>query len=269
MMSEINTKDNDATIKVEDAITDTNNLNIVIVEDKKDLKKNKPSGHMYFSAETQVAIVQFRKLEQQKERDVLYKNEIFPAFSQLVENLIFMYGFGGKEPYDSLKSDCITFLYEKLHRFDELRGPKAFSYFNVVAKNWLIIRSKSSLASQRKHISIDDASVSSRSESAVINNAGTVDEPERQLTIKQGAGDILKLLTEIKTRLSSQYELRCIDAIISLFVNVEDIDLLNKRAVFVYLRELSGLEPKKMTVAMSSIRKHYSALSRSDEFSIF
>ena len=41
-----------------------------------------------------------------------------------------------------LKSDCVSFLYETLEKFDPSKGSKAFSYFNVVAKNWLIIQSK-------------------------------------------------------------------------------------------------------------------------------
>ncbi len=231
--------------------------------------KPKPApGKMYFSAETQDAIVLFRKTECFNDREKLYRNEILPAFSKLVENLIFMYGFAGRESYDTMKSDCITFLYEKLHRFDEARGPKAFSYFNVVAKRWLIIRSQSNAASQRRNISIDDA-LSPKTDRPILDNTGYIDEPERQLTKNESIGNVMNLMLAIKAKLTSQHEIKCIDAIISLFANADNIDMLNKRAVFICLRELSGLEQKKMTVAMSTIRRHYSDMSRSDEFSLF
>ena len=42
-------------------------------------------------------------------------------------------------------------------------------------------------------------------------------------------------------------------------------DYLNKRAVFVYLRELSGLNAKQLSVAMSNIRKHYKDLVKNNE----
>ena len=55
----------------------------------------------------------------------------------------------------------------------------------------------------------------------------------------------------------------------TLFTKIDDLDLLNKRAVFVYMRDLSSLNPKQLSVAMSSIRKHYRDLVKNDEFDIF
>ena len=57
----------------------------------------------------------------------------------------------------------------------------------------------------------------------------------------------------------------CINAIITLFNKIEELDFLNKRAVFVYMRDLSGLTPKQLSVAMSNIRKHYKDLKKIDE----
>ena len=59
------------------------------------------------------------------------------------------------------------------------------------------------------------------------------------------------------------------DAIITLFQKIDDLDLLNKRAVFVYMRNLSNLNPKQLSVAMSTIRKHYRDLIKDGEFDIF
>ena len=59
------------------------------------------------------------------------------------------------------------------------------------------------------------------------------------------------------------------DAIITLFEKIDELDLLNKRAVFVYMRDLSNLNPKQLSIAMSSIRKHYRALAKNDDFDIF
>ena len=56
---------------------------------------------------------------------------------------------------------------------------------------------------------------------------------------------------------------------ISLFERIDDLDLLNKRAIFVYLRDISNLNPKQLSIAMSSIRKHYKLLVKQDEFDIF
>ena len=67
---------------------------------------------------------------------------------------------------------------------------------------------------------------------------------------------------KIRDKVTNANEKLCIEAIISLFNNINDLDFLNKRAVFVYLRELSGLNAKQLSVAMSSIRKHYREISK-------
>ena len=76
-------------------------------------------------------------------------------------------------------------------------------------------------------------------------------------------------MKEIKKKLSGENEIACINAIIALFEKIDDIDLLNKRAIFVYLRDISSLNPKQLSIAMSSIRKHYKSLVKQDEFDIF
>ena len=76
-------------------------------------------------------------------------------------------------------------------------------------------------------------------------------------------------MDEIKGRLHNENEIACMSAIITLFGKIDDLDLLNKRAVFVYMRELSSLTPKQLSVAMSSIRKHYKDLLKDDRFDIF
>ena len=80
---------------------------------------------------------------------------------------------------------------------------------------------------------------------------------------------MFEMLEVIKERLKSDNEKSCIEAIITLFTNIDDLDLLNKRAIFIYMRELSGLNPKQLSVSMSSIRKHYRELVKDGDFDIF
>ena len=54
-----------------------------------------------------------------------------------------------------------------------------------------------------------------------------------------------------------------------MFENVETLDFLNKRAVFVYVREISGLDRKQLSKALGSIRVKYNAIRENDEFDMF
>ena len=81
---------------------------------------------------------------------------------------------------------------------------------------------------------------------------------------------ISEILLEIQKKVTNQNEIACISAIITLFGKIDDLDFLNKRAVFVYLRELSGLNPKQLSVSMSNIRKLYRDLVKNNsEFVLF
>ena len=101
--------------------------------------KSKAKNKGYFRKEHQEAIVQFCQSECPKEKEHLYTNIIREAIEKLSENLIYVYGFHKQhDNVDVLKQDCVINLYETLHKFDHTKGHRAFSYFNVVAKHWLI-----------------------------------------------------------------------------------------------------------------------------------
>lgn len=225
--------------------------------------KSKPERY-YFSPETQKSIVRYQESPEAKVRSQIYTDEIRPAFEKLVENLIFIHGFvsPGDSPFE-LKNDCVTFLYESLYKFNGQMGTKAFSYFNVVAKNWLIIRSKQRTTRARRNVSLDELKERGGRELEMIERGQlptTGKEPDEEPSVL-----ITRVLTEIKGRLSSQNEIACIGAIQSIMDRIDEIDIVNKRAVFLYIREMTDLTPKQLSSVMSSVRKHYKEIRARDE----
>ena len=185
--------------------------------------------------------------------------------------MIFIHGFAKiNGSYEDLKSDCVRLFYMRLLKsLILIVGRKAFSYFNVVAKNWLIIKSKQKIKSNKRHVCIDDLIYLSERDIQSIENYGAIPAQDTFIIEQEAKDNMFKMMREIKKRLTGDNELACIDAIITLFEKIEDLDLLNKRAVFVYMRDLSSLNPKQLSTAMSVIRKHYKALVKHDEYDIF
>ena len=68
---------------------------------------------------------------------------------------------------------------------------------------------------------------------------------------------ITVMLYDIRNTVRTENELICINSIITIFENIDDIDLLNKNAILLYMRELSGLSPKQLTTTMQIIKKYY------------
>jgi hypothetical protein len=220
---------------------------------------------------TQAAIVKYQGLECAEEKKVLYVAEILPAFNKLSENLIFVYGFKSSfSSFEELKSDCVSFLYESLHKWSPEKGTKAFSYYNVVAKNWLIVNCRQHKKLSNRHVSIDNPEGMTSSQQAAYEKHDFVPSPDEQMMKAQQKEQILKLLDEMRVKLTNENELLCLQAIETLFASIDHLDLLSKRAVLVYIREISGLDKKQMSKAMSSIRRHYRRMAGpNSNFDIF
>ena len=213
---------------------------------------------LYFGPAVQDSMIKYRETEGSRQREKVYVEEIMPAFNKLVENLIYIYGFAkGADNVQEVKSDCVCFLYENMHKFDPSRGTKAFSYFNVVARNWLIIHSKKRMKDSTRSISMDDITRLSKSDRNAIANHSVMQSPDDILINSGRRSRILEVLSKIENRLSEDYEKSTMSALKTIFENAEDIDLLSKRAVFLYVREIASLNQKQLSSAMVVIRRHY------------
>lgn len=229
----------------------------------KKLIKRKPKGgatpqEFYFNAGTQQAIVDYKAETNSAKRNDIYVREILPAFSKLVENLINVYGF--QIQYESkadLQNECIEFLYGVITKFDASKGTKAFSYFNVVAKHWLIIKSKQSVRNVHVFTSLDDTESLSQHDLETIENHSVSPSPEEVMISYTNKEKIEKLLELVAAKAVTENEVECLKGINLLFSNINELDFLNKRAVMLYLREITNLSPKQLSVVLSLMKKHY------------
>lgn len=221
--------------------------------------KRKPGpSKLYFTAETQESIEKFQQSETQKEKSDIYTKEIMPAFDKLAENLILIYGFAkGRHDFGSLKNDCITFLYETLYKFDGSRGTKAFSYFNVVAKNWLILNTRKKKKVQDNSYPIHELESFSMADRHAIVSYQISEAPDQVMISAEKRDEIKEILRLLKAKVVNANDVACVDAVLVVFEKIDDLDLLNKRAIYVYIREISGLNSKQLSTSMSTVRRLY------------
>ncbi len=229
----------------------------------KKLIKRKPKGgaspqDFYFNAGTQQAIVDYKAELLPAKRNELYVDLILPAFSKLVENLINVYGFQIQyETKTDLQNECVEFLYGVIGKFDASKGTKAFSYFNVVAKNWLIIRSKQSVRNIHVFTSLDDLESLSQHDLETIENHSIALSPEDVMINTVNSNWLKEVLAIITSLATTDNEIECLKGINLLFENIHELDFLNKRAIMLYLREITSLNPKNLSVVLSTMKRHY------------
>ena len=221
--------------------------------------------NLYFTKETQEWIEKYQKTDDLKKAMEMYEKNILPAFTKLSENLIFVYGFKSYfSTFDELKADCVSFLFESIKKWDPARGTKAFSYFNVVAKNWLIVNCRQHNKNAMRNVSVDHPDLMSNSHKEMLELHNTAMATDEVFILRQRKQEILRLLDDMSVKINNENEMICLEAVKTLFRSIDDLDLLNKRAVLLYIREISGLDKKQLAKSLGSIRRHYRKMAGPD-----
>lgn len=238
---------------------------------KKKIKRKKPGtgpSKTYFGADTQKAIVDYQDEPDPLKKEQIYVKKILPAFDSLIENLINVYGF--KVQYDSkedLKNEALEFLHRTISKYDNKKNFKAFSYFNVVGKHWLTIQSKKNAKRIQQYISLDDTESMSVADSEKIESYNFVPSYDEMTTTKEMRNYIVKILQELNAKAKTTNEQAVLVAVEDILNNIDNLEFLNKRALLIYVREISSLNSKQLSMTLSSLKKQYKELKKSDEFS--
>lgn len=228
-------------------------------------KKNK-TKKQYFGKEVQESIVKYQQSTSKRQKDRLYTKTISIAFEELVKSLISVYKFKAtNEDINHLKHDCVAFLFETIHKWKPENGTKAFSYFNVVAKNWLTIHSKRLLKNHKRSVYIDDYESLTNLQKSEIFDREYVDADLDLEKYKLKLEKIVEIIEHISDSVKDERDKKCCFAIKKLFSSIDDLEFFNKRAIFVYLRELSGLNSSELSSSLSNIRKIYKKVAGHDK----
>ena len=114
-------------------------------------RRNKRQKRDYFTEVHQEAIVRYATTTDFKERDKLYEELIEPAFSEMVDKIVYTYKFTNLANIGDLKAECKIWLTTILDKFDPDKGYMAFSYYSVITKNWFSqVRKKNAIRAKRE-----------------------------------------------------------------------------------------------------------------------
>ena len=220
--------------------------NDVKAEIKKIVKKKKRK--VYFGQEVQDAVVEYNSSTDANERNEIYGKRIHAAFDKLAENIIntfkfsyFSYGFR------DLQEEVVSNLVINMHKFDETKGSKAFSYFSVVAKNYLILNNNANYKKMKIHDDID-----------VLYGHGQDDEQIK----KNPSSDVFKKTIDyfdenIERLFPKDQDREIAESILYLCKNKDSIDNFNKKAIYIMIREMTDVKTSKITQITNTFRKIY------------
>ena len=214
------------------------------------MPKKKAKRKVYFGKEVQDAIIEYNTSSDDSERNIIYGTRIHKAFDKLAENIIntfkftyFDYGF------EDIKHEVVAFMVMNMHKYDHTKGSKAFSYFSVVAKNYLILHNNNNYKKLKSHDNMDALDRQSKSTGFKESDYTTLTD------------EIVEYFdSNMNTIFKKDRDLRIGYAIIDLMKQREDIENFNKKAIYILIREMTDVETTHITSVVNTLKKHYKKL---------
>ena len=216
----------------------------------------KRTKKQYFTPDTDAAIKEYLATSNQDERDEIFATRIHYPFYKLAENLIHTFKFYYTEVDDleDLKHEVICFLLEKLDYFKPERGTKAFSYFSIVGKNYLILYNNNNYKKKKQKV---DPSAADEDD-GVLHQLG---RDERKQEIKAFIDYFTEYIDKnMFTMFKKEKDRKVCDAINVLFKRRENLEIFNKKALYIYIREMTEVETPVITKVTKALKKVYKEL---------
>jgi len=206
-------------------------------------KKRRPKSKNYFTKDTENAIVRYNNEPNSEIRSDIYRDEIHYAFFKLTENIIhtFKFYYTEVDQIEHLQHEVITFLLSKLHLFNPENGAKAYSYFGTITKNWLIVYNTKNYKKRVQTAPVDELYKDD-------NYSCNIEEGQEKDRLSIFIDSYVEYVEDrFDVFFPKGNDSQVADAILELFRKRENIEIFNKKALYIYIREIMathGLEVK-------------------------
>jgi len=210
----------------------------------------KKSDTNYFTQDTEDAIVAYNNSKDVTFRQKIFTDRIYYPFYKLVENIIhtFRFYYTDVEDLEDLKHEVISLLIEeKIHMFDSTRGAKAYSYFGTIVKRHLINYNNKNYKRLKSLAPVEDFNGT--------YDLDTADVRPYSFTLRQ-IFDIYieKTYDKLEDLFPKEADRKVADAILILFKKRYDLDIFKKKALYIYIREMTGTETPYLTKVINVLK---------------
>ena len=137
-----------------------------------------------------------------------------------------------------------------MHKYDHTKGSKAFSYFSVVAKNYLILHNNNNYKKLKTHDKMDALDRHRSNDSNYESDFKTLTK------------EIIEYFdSNMSTIFKKDRDLKIGYAIVDLMKQRDDIENFNKKAIYILIREMTDVETAHITSVVNVLKKHYKKIT--------
>ena len=204
----------------------------------------------YFTDVTEKAIIRYNNEERPFMRNRIYNDHIKDAFDKLCENIIHTFKFYYFDvSSEEVKNEVVSFLVMNMHKYTEGKG-KAFSYFSIVAKNYLILHNNNNYKKMKTHDKID-----------VMDWDRSIQTEISQQNTNQEYNEFVNQMLEywdnnISVIFRRQKDIRVADAVLHIFRIKGNIENFNKKALYILIREMTQSNTQHITRVINVMKKY-------------
>lgn len=208
------------------------------------VRKRRKKSKNYFTQDTENAIVLYNNTKDPEIRSKIYEREIHFAFFKLTQNIIHTFKFYHTEVenLEHLQHEIITFLLSKIHLFDPSRGAKAYSYFGTIVKRWLILYNTKNYKKKINKVGVEVLTNENSTHTYFQGDEKTKSDLDKyvDLFVAHVSENIFELFPK-------KNDAQIADAILELFRKRETLEVFNKKALYIYIREIVDVKTPKIT----------------------
>ena len=232
------------------------------------VKKRKKKSKVYFGTPVQESIIRYNALDpitEADKRNKIYQEEIHAAFMKLCENLIHTFKFYYFDvPSPQVQQEVVSFLVLNMHKYQPDKG-RAFSYFSIVAKNWLILNNNNNYKRYKITDKIEESNVPTKTASTGKG------EIRKNYYLQPHDGEeedyrefidymVLYFEKKIPSLFKKRRDIMIADSVVELFRRKDYIENFNKKALYVLVREMTGYNTQHITKVINVLKKYYKAI---------
>ena len=213
----------------------------------------KKSKANYFTKETEDYIVKYNNSTDSDYRAKIFTDHIYLPFYKLAENIIhtFKFYYTDVERIEDLKHEIVSVLLEeKIMKFDPTNGAKAYSYFGTIVKRWLINYNNKNYKRLKQIGSFTEMEESYEGGKQYVN--------DYQVTLSQfidtWSDSVYDTLDDLFLK---DNEKVIADAVLTLFRTRHDIEIFKKKALYIYIREMTDCETPHLTRVISILKEDF------------
>lgn len=219
-------------------------------------RKTNNTSNYYFTQETEDAIVLYNQSSDPVFKSRLFTDKLYHPFYKMAENIIhtFKFYYMDVDDIEDLKLDIVTMIVqEKLQGFNPENGAKAFSYFQTIIKRWLINYNNNNYKKLKQVGSFDEIGES--------YETTTLDDESVNIPLSVVVEDFIEhCYANFDELFQKDAEQKVADAVLTLFKTRHNLDIFKKKALYIYIREMTDCETPTLTKIVNKLRDEFKTI---------